>query len=88
MRKKKYIPTIRQVEHLRVALTMAGLGITNAGVDLTLRVHEAIGRLGGDFDLQSAVNLQCAVTKRWEKTEDREETTIGWKKKGYSRQRP
>lgn len=54
----------KDVQYMRVALGMCGVGVTNCTAEIILKVFEASKRMGGDFDLKTAAKIQTEVEEK------------------------
>jgi hypothetical protein len=53
------------VQHMRIALGMCGIGVSNCTAEIILRTFEATDRMGGDFDLMTAAKIQTEVEEKY-----------------------
>lgn len=55
----------KQVQYMRVALGMCGIGVSNCTAEIILKVFEATNRMGGDFDLETASKIQVETEEKY-----------------------
>ena len=55
----------KQIQHMRIALGMCGIGVSNCTAEIILKVFEATNRMGGDFDLMTAAKIQVETEEKY-----------------------
>ena len=54
----------KEVQHMRIALGMCGIGVSNCTAEIILRTFDATSRMGGNFDLMTAAKIQTEVEEK------------------------
>ncbi len=54
----------KEVQHMRIALGMCGIGVSNCTAEIILRTFDATNKMGGDFDLMTAAKIQTEVEEK------------------------
>ena len=62
----------KEIEYLRLALGLAGIGVDYKIADLINRVVEKNTELGGKFSVKDGVNLQYGWEKDWQKYDEQQ----------------
>lgn len=57
----------KEVQYMRIALGMCGVGVSNCTAEIILRVFEETKRMGGDFDLATAAKIQVEAEEKYTK---------------------
>lgn len=57
--------TDKQIQIMRLALSMSGLPANDAGAETVLLVVEHMERLGGKFSLREACNIEYFISKKY-----------------------
>ena len=55
----------KDIQYMRVALGMCGVGVSNCTAEIILRVFEATKKMGGDFDLMTAAKIQTETEEKY-----------------------
>lgn len=59
----------KEIEYLRLALSLCGFGIDSAGACLINEVFKSLQKLGGKFSVDDAVRIEYDVRQRYSKKE-------------------
>jgi hypothetical protein len=65
--KVKYLDRESEVEQLRMALNMCGLGVDYVQADLIASVLPKVQELKGDFTLRDAEEIEYKHEQKWQK---------------------
>ncbi len=57
----------KDVQYMRTALGMCGVGVSDCTSEIILRVFDSIKEMGGDFDLMTAAKIQAEVEEKYNK---------------------
>ena len=55
----------KDIQYMRVALGMCGVGVSNCTAEIILRVFESTKKMGGDFDLMTAAKIQTETEEKY-----------------------
>jgi hypothetical protein len=55
----------KDIQHMRVALGMCGVGVSNCTAEIILKVFELTKKMGGDFDLSTAIKIQTEIEEKY-----------------------
>lgn len=66
--KDKLPKTGAEIESLRIALALVGIGVNSQTTCLLLEVFKAVQQKGGKFNIEDAVRIEYDVQKRYNKT--------------------
>ena len=55
----------KDIQYMRVALGMCGVGVSNCTAEIILKVFEATKKMGGDFDLMTAAKIQTETEEKY-----------------------
>lgn len=67
--KDKLPKTGEEIEALRIALALTGIGVNSQTACLLNEIFKAVQRLGGKFSIEDAVRIQYDVDKRYKRIE-------------------
>jgi hypothetical protein len=69
--KDKLPKTGEEIEALRIALALVGIGVNSQTTCLLLEVFKAVQQKGNQFNIEDAVRIEYDVQKRYNRTEIR-----------------
>jgi hypothetical protein len=55
----------KDIQYMRIALGMCGVGVSNCTAEIILRVFEVTKKMGGDFDLMTAAKIQAEIEEKY-----------------------
>jgi hypothetical protein len=67
--KKNQPITRKEIEYLRIALGLCGIGIGSQTACLINEVYKEVQRLGGGFSIRDAARIQYEVEQRYKQAE-------------------
>lgn len=56
---------VQDIQYMRIALGMCGIGVSNCTTEMILRVFDATKKMKGDFDLMTAAKIQVEVEEKY-----------------------